>query len=244
MFIGAGTVVNVVAILLGAAIGFGVGERFASDTRELLTETLGYVTIIAGVDTLRSFWDKDLSSHLPKSSSFLVLLASLVLGTLLGKAIGIEKYLTVFGDAVKNRFAKGPNQRFTEGFVTASLLFVIGPLAILGSISDGMKTGISQLILKSILDGITSIAFAAAMGMGVGLSALPVGIYQGIWTVIGIFLGKALPHYQILAMNTVGGLLLITIGLRLTKIRQVSVATMMPALFLAPLIAYLFSLAK
>ena len=117
-------------------------------------------------------------------------------------------------------------------------------MAILGSISDGMGTGISQLILKSILDGITSIAFAASMGIGVGLSILPLGIYQGLWTVIGFWLGSALPHYQILAMNSVGGILLVGIGLRLTKIKEVPVATMLPALFLAPLTALLFHLIK
>jgi uncharacterized protein len=156
----------------------------------------------------------------------------------------IETRLFTFGEKAKLKLKAEKNHNFSDGFVTASLLFVIGPMAILGSLSDGMGTGISQLILKSILDGVTSIAFAAAMGSGVALSALPVGIYQGIWTLIGFSLGSALPHYQILAMNSVGGLLLVGIGLRLTKIKDVPVALMMPALFLAPLTAFLLHLMK
>jgi uncharacterized membrane protein YqgA involved in biofilm formation len=241
---GLGTLINISTIVVGTFVGIISGERFKPEIRELLTQTLGYVTIIAGVDTLRSFWDSALSAAFPKDTLFLTLLFSLVLGTLLGYFLKIEDHLFNFGEKVKSKFKVSGNHRFTEGFVTASLLFVIGPMAILGSISDGMGNGISQLVLKSILDGITSIAFAAAMGSGVALSALPVGIYQGAWTLIGFYLGSALPHYQILAMNSVGGLLLVGIGLRLTKIKEVPVATMMPSLFLIIPISYLFHLLK
>jgi uncharacterized membrane protein YqgA involved in biofilm formation len=100
-----------------------------------------------------------------------------------------------------------------------------------------MGTGISQLTLKSILDGITSIAFAASLGWGVAVSALPVGIYQLGWTAIGIFLGNVLPEYQIVSMTTVGGILLLGISFRLLRLKNVPVGNLLPALFLAPLIA-------
>ena len=127
--------------------------------------------------------------------------------------------------------------KIVDGFVSASLIFAIGPLAILGSISDGMGTGIDQLVLKSTLDGFTSLAFAASLGWGVALSSLPVGIYQFIWTAIGLFLGSILAGYQVAAMTAVGGVLLIGIALRLLRIKQIAVGNLLPALVLAPLLA-------
>jgi hypothetical protein len=110
-------------------------------------------------------------------------------------------------------------------------------MAILGSISDGTGSGIDLLVLKSILDGVTSIAFAATLGWGVAVSALPVGIYQFFWTGVGLVLGAVLPDYQILAMTVTGGILLLGISLRMLKIKQVPVGNLLPALFLAPIIA-------
>ena len=119
----------------------------------------------------------------------------------------------------------------------ASLLFAIGPLAILGSISDGMSTGIDQLLLKSTLDFFAAMAFATSLGWGVAVSALPVGIYQGVWTVIGLALGKVLDGYQVDAMTVVGGIMLLCIALRLLKIKSVAVGNLLPALAIAPLLA-------
>jgi uncharacterized membrane protein YqgA involved in biofilm formation len=120
-------------------------------------------------------------------------------------------------------------------------LFVIGPLAILGSISDGMGTGIDQLTLKAILDFFAAIAFAASLGWGVAVSAIPVGIYQGIWTLIGLLLGSVLAQYQIDAMTIVGGLMLLSIGLRLLRIKEVAVGNLLPALAVAPIFVYVLN---
>ncbi|MFM8191312.1 MAG: DUF554 family protein, partial [Candidatus Nanopelagicus sp.] len=110
----------------------------------------------------------------------------------------------------------------------------------LGSISDGMRTGIDQLVLKSTLDCFTSIAFAASLGWGVALSSLPVGVYQFIWTGIGLSLGAILAEYQVAAMTAVGGVLLIGISLRLLRLKDVAVANLLPAMAFAPLIALIF----
>ena len=128
-----------------------------------------------------------------------------------------------------------------RGFVTASLIFVIGPLAILGSISDGMSTGIDQLLLKSILDFFASIAFAATLGWGVAFSALPVAVYQGAWTLVGLFLGSVLEGYQVLAMTATGGVLLLGIALRLLRIKEIAIGDLLPALAFAPVLALLAS---
>jgi uncharacterized membrane protein YqgA involved in biofilm formation len=178
-----------------------------------------------------------LQDALPSGWPILVLVFSLVLGALIGSWLGIEDQLELIGVTLKSRFNRAGDSTFVEGFVSSSLIFGIGPLAILGSISDGMGTGIDQLLLKSTLDGFTSIAFAASLGIGVALSSLPVGIYQFAWTAVGLFLGSILDQYQIAAMTAVGGVLLIGISLRLLRIREIAVANLLPALAIAPLFA-------
>ena len=237
MIRGLGTVINVSTIVTGAGIGVIAGSKFKESTRDLVTSTLGFVTLLAAVDSIKSMWDPKFISSLPTGWTFLVVLAALLVGTLLGLALGIEPFLERFGRALKSRFDRHGESPFIEGFVASSLLFVIGPMAILGSISDGMGSGNQQLVLKSILDGITSIAFAASLGWGVAASAIPVGIYQFAWTGVGAILGSVLPTYQILAMTTTGGILLLGISLRLIRIKEVPVATMLPAIFLAPIFA-------
>jgi len=147
--------------------------------------------------------------------------------------------LDQLGENLRKRFKASKESTFVEGFVSASLLFAIGPLAILGSISDGMGNGIDQLLLKSSLDFFASMAFASSLGWGVAVAALPVGIYQGFWTVIGLALGEILSGYQIDAMTIVGGVMLIGIGLRLLNIKHVAVGNLLPALAIAPALAAL-----
>ena len=139
---------------------------------------------------------------------------------------------------------KSDKGNFVEGFVSASLVFVVGPLAILGSISDGLGKGIEQLALKSALDFFASIAFAASLGIGVAFSALAVGIYQGLFTLLGYFLGDVLNEVQVLALTATGGLLLVAVSFRLLKIKQVPVANLLPALFFAPVYVYLVILIR
>jgi uncharacterized protein len=237
VFIGLGTVINISSILLGSFFGILLGSKFKSKTRETITTALAFITFLAAADAIKSLWDPTYFTQLPKGWSILVVLLAMLIGTLIGVRLQIEERLEIFGEKLKHRFDKNGSSPFIEGFVSSSLLFAIGPMAILGSISDGMQTGISQLTLKSILDGITSMAFAASLGWGVALSALPVGIYQFTWTGIGFALGAILPHYQVLAMTITGGLLLLGIGFRLMKITSAPVADFLPAIFLAPLIA-------
>lgn len=128
--------------------------------------------------------------------------------------------------------------QFVDGFVTASLVFCIGPLAILGSISDGMGQGLDQLALKSALDCFASIAFAASLGWGVAASALAVGVYQGFWTLAGWALGDVLADAQIAALTATGGLLLVGVALRLLRLNTMRVGDLLPALAVAPLLVW------
>ena len=241
MFIGLGTVINIVAILFGSILGIIAGSRFREDVRNLITTALGFVTLLAAADSISKLWNEELVAALPKGWTLLTILISLLLGALIGSALRIESRLEVVGVKLKRKFDPHGSTPFVDGFVSASLLFVIGPMAILGSVSDGMGTGIDLLILKSVLDGVTSIAFAASMGWGVAVSALPVGIYQFAWTGVGLTLGAVLPDYQILAMTATGGILLLGIALRMLQIKQIPVGNLLPALFIAPAVAGLVS---
>ena len=192
MFIGFGTLLNVIAILAGTLFGVLIGNRLRETTRSLVMDVLGAVTLISAAGAISDLWSEDLNANLPQGAPLLVVLAALLIGGLIGSVLDIERRLDLIGIALKKRFDRDGESPFVEGFVTASLIFVIGPLAILGSISDGMSNGIEQLTLKSILDFFASIAFAATLGWGVAASALPVGIYQFACAIVtGKQIGRA-----------------------------------------------------
>ena len=235
MIAGLGTLINVVAIIAGSAIGVVAGSRLALKTRDQITDVLGLITILAAASAIIPMFSKEFSSALPKGWTLLSILASLLIGGLIGSALKLEDRLEHLGQNLRRRFGAHHEGTFVEGFVSSSLLFVIGPLAILGRISDGMGTGTDQLILKSSLDFFAAMAFAASLGWGVAASAIPVGIYQGVWTVIGFGLGNILSGYQVDAMTIVGGLMLVSIGLGLLKIKTIAVGNLLPALLVAPI---------
>lgn len=242
MFIGAGTVLNVALILAGSLIGLLLGARLPERTRTVTTDALGLVTLLVAVTSAAAITDASFVAAVSAGGVVLVVLGAMLVGSISGSLLGIEKRLEHFGDHLRRRFggrdtAGAP--RFVEGFVTASLIFCIGPLAILGAISDGLGTGIDQLVLKSVLDFFASMAFAAALGPGVAASAIPVGIYQGAFTAIGFGLGGVMPDYQIAAMTAVGGLLLVGVSLRLLQLKALPVGDMLPALAFAPAVAWL-----
>jgi uncharacterized membrane protein YqgA involved in biofilm formation len=237
MFVGLGTVFNLSTIIAGAAMGIALGGRLPKRSQKMITDVLGLITILGATSAVIPLWSRDFKESLPDGSPLLLILASMLLGGLLGTALKIEKRVESFGENLRKRFKASRESSFVEGFVSASLLFVIGPLAILGSVSDGMSQGIDQLILKSSLDFFAAMAFASTLGIGVMASIIPVGIYQGFWTLIGLFAGSILEQYQIQAMTICGGLMLVGIGLRLLEIKKMSVANLLPALVIAPVLA-------
>jgi uncharacterized membrane protein YqgA involved in biofilm formation len=237
MFVGIGTVINVATIVFGSSLGMLGGARFPEKLRILITDVLGCITLINAADNLRSVWAHSFVSAVPKGWTTLGTLAALIIGGVVGYLLKIELRLESFGSAIKERFGTRDKGSFLEGFMAASLLFAIGPLAILGSISDGMHTGIQQLVLKSTLDGFAAMAFATTFGWGVAFSAIPVAIYQFTWTGIGYFLGNILTAYQVQSLTAVGGVMLFGIGLRLLNIKFISIGDLLPALIFAPLVA-------
>jgi uncharacterized membrane protein YqgA involved in biofilm formation len=237
MFIGLGTVINLTAILIGSSIGIAAGHRLKSNSQKSITDVLGLITLLGAVSALIPLWSTGFINSLPKGAPLLVILLSMLLGGAIGTALKLEDRLDVFGETLRKKFRASSESPFVEGFVTASLLFLIGPLAILGSISDGMSQGIDQLLLKSSLDFFASMAFASTLGWGVAASIIPLGIYQGTWTLVGWLAGNVLEQYQIDAMTIAGGLMLVGIGLRLLDIKKISVANLLPALAIAPIVA-------
>jgi uncharacterized membrane protein YqgA involved in biofilm formation len=176
----------------------------------------------------------------------LIVIGAILIGGIIGSALKLEQRLENFGALLQKRFArkgsKDSKEKFITGFVNASLVFTIGPLAILGALSDGLGQGIEQLATKSILDGFASLAFAASLGWGVALSAIPVGIWQGLLTGLAFAVGAVVSAPVISALTATGGVLLLGVGLRLLQIRQVAVGNMLPALIFAPAIAHLLML--
>ena len=239
MFPGVGTIINILTIVSGASLGVLVGHRMPLRTRTLLTDVLGLVTLLGAASALIPLWSRRYVDAFPQGWSLLVILVSLLLGGLIGSALKVENKLDSLGEKLRIRFKASSDSPFVEGFIAASLLFAIGQLAILGSISYGMGTGIDQLILKSTLDFFAAMAFATSLGWGVAVSALPVGIYQGVWTVVGFGLGEVLAGYQIDAMTIVGGLMLVCIAFKLLNIKTVAVGNLLPALAIAPILALL-----
>jgi len=239
VFPGAGTALNVATILLGSAIGVAVGHRLPQRTRDVVTDGLGLVTLLVAGLNAASVLDPDLREALGTGGPVLVVLGALVVGGVAGSLLRIESRLEGLGALMQRRLAGGGDsasrRRFVEGFVTASLVYVVGPLAILGSLSDGLGRGIDQLALKATLDGFASIAFAASLGWGVAASVVPVIVVQGGFTLAGAMLGSLLPTAEVAAITATGGLLLVGVSLRLLRVRQLPVGDLLPALVVAPL---------
>ena len=234
-----GTIINVFSILIGAGIGVALGHRLPASISRTLTDALGLVVLVIGGLNLMALTDSSFAAAVSSAGTLLVVLASLVLGSVLGSMLRIEQRLSHFGTWLQLKASRGGDkEKFIEGFVNASLLFTIGPMAVLGALQDGLGQGFDVLALKSTLDGLTSVAFAAALGWGVAFAAIPVGLWQGLLTLLAASAGALMSDALVASITATGGVLLLGTGLRVLQIRMVSVADMLPALVLAPLITW------
>ena len=275
-FPGIGTVVNVIAVLVGSSVGLLLGARLPARTRDTVTDALGLVTLLIGALSAAEVGSAALASAVGSSAPVLIVLGALLLGGIAGSLLDIEARLEGFGGWLRTRLGRrrsaarrtvstqtqarearsgdvpagtvstdsplseyAARERFIEGFVTASLVFCVGPLTILGSLSDGLGRGADQLILKAALDGFASIAFAAALGVGVMASVVAIVVVQGSLTLVGVLVGGALPEAQLASITATGGLLLLGVGLRLLQIKAVPVGNLLPALLVAPALVWM-----
>ncbi len=232
-----GTLINVLAILAGSAIGVLLGNRLPEKMSRTLTDAMGLVVLVIGALNLLELTNESFANATGVFPTILVVLASLLLGGVTGSLMNIEGRLEQFGTWLQAKTkGKGDKELFIQGFVNSALLFTIGPMAILGALQDGLGQGFDVLALKSTLDGFTSVAFSATMGWGVAFSAIPVGLWQGVLTILSATLGAVLSDAAVAAITATGGILLLGTGLRLLQIRMVSVADLLPALIFAPVI--------
>ncbi|MFA5027093.1 MAG: DUF554 domain-containing protein [Candidatus Methylomirabilota bacterium] len=218
-----GTLVNAAAILLGSGIGVAAGARLPERQQRIITAGLGLATLLIGVQMAL------------KTESILGVIASLVLGGLLGEWLDLEALLERAGEQLKS-WARSASGSFVTGYVTASLVFCVGPMTIVGSIQDGIGGGAELLYTKAMLDGAASMAFAASLGVGVAFSALTVLLLQGGLTLLGARLGFLLAPEVLGELSATGGLLIVGIGLLLLDIKRLRVANLLPALLVVVLV--------
>jgi len=222
-----GTFVNVGAILLGTLVGTLIGHRLPAGVQERVMAGLGLVTTLLGVDLALAWRD----------TNALYVMGGLLTGAVAGEFLGLERRLDSLGDRLQRRFAGGDGSTVSEAFVTSSLLYCIGPLAVVGAIQDGLTGDWSALATKSLLDGFASVALAAALGWGVALSAVAVLVVQGTFSLGAGLFDEVLEGEVLATLTSTGGLLLIGIGLKLLALRDLKVGNFLPALLFAPVIA-------
>lgn len=230
-----GTFINVGAILAGTLLGALVGGRLPQRMHDRVLAGLGLVTLVVGVDLALAWRD----------ASALYVLGAVLLGGLLGEALRIEDRIAALGDRLQGWTARGDrHSTVSEAFFTASLLFCVGPLTVVGSIQDGLTGEYEALATKALLDGFASIALAASLGPGVAFAAVTVLVVQGALSIgAGLFEEVLAEGSEALAVLTsAGGVLIIGISLKLLALKDVKVGNFLPALVIGPLLVGLVSL--
>lgn len=240
-----GTILNVITVAIGSLLGLFIGNRLSQKIQESVVTGLGLVTMFVGI------------SNAGKTGNVIIPLLSIAIGAIIGETLDIERYLERFGGWLQSRFANRSRSshdstlqtnsaenvtderaRFINGFITASLVFCIGPLTFVGSIQDGMglAIGFQQLAIKSVLDMFAGMAFAASLGIGVTFSIITVLVLQGGLALLGAALGNFMSEPMVNEMTAVGGLMLIGLALVLLDIKRPRMANFLPALVIAPLL--------
>jgi len=239
---GIGTVTNVLTIVGGTLLGLIVGRYISERIRLTVEQAVGMTTLVLGIATAA------------KTDNIVFPLVSVVLGGIIGESLRVEDRFESLGNWVRRKVEVKSRSgwmsrtslttlhpRFVEGFVTATLLFSIGPMSILGSIDDGLGRGAQILIVKAALDGLVSVLFAATMGWGVAISAIIVGIYQGLMTLGASGLDAILTDRMVHEMSATGGIMILGIALRFMEVKPIRVGSLLPGLFVAPVLVALFA---
>jgi uncharacterized membrane protein YqgA involved in biofilm formation len=219
-----GTFINVGAVLAGTLIGCLVGSRLAGGLQDRVMAGLGLVVLVIGVDNALAWRD----------TNPLYVLGGVLLGGLVGELIGIEDALQRFGDRIQRTVSRGRHSTVSEAFVTASLLFCVGPLTVVGSIENGLTGDYQTLATKAMLDGFASIALASTLGWGVAIAAGTVLIVQGALSLGAGLFKDVLEGEALSALTSAGGVLIIGISLKLLQLKDVKVGNFLPALIIAP----------
>lgn len=216
------TYINCALVLAGSIIGLLFKNKISSRFMEAMTKALALCVLGIGI------------SSAVQTEDTLCVIICMVVGTVLGVALRIEERLDRLGEWIKGKVLKpGDTSRFTEGFVTASLLYCVGSMAVMGAMEAGINGDYSILVSKGVIDGVTSISFAATMGVGVAFSVVPMLVYQGALTLLAGAVGPLLSEAMVLEMSAVGGTIIMGIGFNmLFPEKHIPVGDMLPAIFL------------
>ena len=221
-----GTVINVAAIAFGTLIGLMLRQRLPERINSIAIQGLGLVTALIGIKMMIT------------TENILIVLVSAVIGGMLGEILRIETRLDAFGVRVEAKLSK-EGGTFAKAFVTSSLLYCVGPMAIVGALQDGLRGDFSILLTKSGLDGIASVAFASTLGIGVLFSTLPVAAYQGGITIAASTLEPYLSSSIVNEMTATGGLLILGIALNILQVTKIKVGNLLPAILVAAIVSSL-----
>jgi uncharacterized membrane protein YqgA involved in biofilm formation len=221
-----GTVVNVITVLIGGSIGLFLNKKLPERYVEIFFQVIGLFTITLGI-----------IMAIETTHVFHMVIA-LISGSLIGEALKLETWMESLGERIKSRLKIG-NEKFTEGMLTAFLLFCIGPLTIVGAIEEGIGKGSEPLLIKSLMDGISSIALASGLGVGVVFSVVPLFIFQGGITVMAMLFGSFFPDIYAVELSAVGGVLLLGLGINVLGIKKIRVMNMLPSLVMIVLLLWL-----
>ena len=228
--VGLGTLINTATVLIGGMVGIAMGDKIPDRVRVIVVQVIGMVTIGLGL------------SDLLKTHNMVFPLLGMVFGAIIGEVLRIEDRLAGIGEVIRKRFAKrqdpGP---FISGFVTATLLFCIGPLTILGAIQDASGETPQLYIIKGTLDGFMSVIFGAIHGVGVLFSAVSVFVVQGTMTLFGTQLDSLLNDRMRIELFATGGLAVMAIGLNLLDIKKIRLGSLLPGLIVTPVLVQLFA---
>lgn len=222
-----GTIVNVGTVLLGSSLGLLLHRRLPEKITKIVFQGIGLFTLFLGF------------SMAMKTTNFLIMIFSIVPGSIIGQLLSLDSALDNFSNRLKNRVGS-ENDKFSEGLITAFLLFCMGSMTILGAFEEGLGNPPNLLYAKSMLDGFSSIALAAGLGIGVIFSAIPLLIYQGGLTLFAGWLGEFFSEIVINEMTAVGGLMLIGLGINILEIKRIKVINMLPGLLVAVILAAVF----
>jgi len=221
-----GTAFNVSAIVIGTLVGLAIRRRLPERMNSIAVQALGLVTALIGVKMMIT------------TENLLIVLVSMVIGGVVGELLGVEARLEGFGAKVEAKFSK-EGGTFAKAFVTSSLLYCVGPMAIIGSLQDGLTGDFTILLTKSGLDGVASIAFASTLGVGVLFSAVPVALYQGAITIGASMLEPYLTSRMINEMTAIGGLLIVGIALNILQVARIKVGNLLPAILVIAMLSSL-----
>ena len=237
-----GTILNVGAIVTGGVISLVAGRQLSPKVEHRIKLILGILTLYIGFKTV---WQSIHGSFFGVVKQVAIVFAALILGNLIGKALGLQKNINRLGEYAKRAFKRGDAEQsksFGEGLVTCTILFCVGPMAILGALEDGLTGKVQTLALKSLMDGLATMAFVKSFGIGPIFAAIPDLAYQGSITLAASSLQPFLANHMLLdSINATGGLLILCISVVILEIQKVPLADYLPSLAVAPVLTWFFS---